>query len=72
VVRLRLEGDVKGRPSRIVQLGLAWEVRRLGEPEGEGGDPSLGSSDGRSVAGGFPAVSQEPDVGDRADASRDG
>jgi ABC-2 type transport system ATP-binding protein/lipopolysaccharide transport system ATP-binding protein len=72
VVRLRLEGDVKGRPNRIVQLGLSWDVRRLDEPDGLGDGPPRGSSDGRSVAGGFAGVPEEPDVGDRADAPRDG
>jgi ABC-type polysaccharide/polyol phosphate transport system ATPase subunit len=27
--RFRLEGDVKGRPRRVVDLGLPWDVRRL-------------------------------------------
>ncbi len=31
-LRLRLEGDAKGRRNRIVQLGLAWEVERVAEP----------------------------------------
>ena len=31
VLRLRLEGDVKGRPNRTLQLGLSWEVERAGE-----------------------------------------
>jgi ABC-2 type transport system ATP-binding protein/lipopolysaccharide transport system ATP-binding protein len=29
--RFRLEGDVKGRPRRIVSLELPWDVRRVGE-----------------------------------------
>ena len=29
--RFRLEGDVKGRPRRIMSLELPWDVRRVGE-----------------------------------------
>jgi ABC-type polysaccharide/polyol phosphate transport system ATPase subunit len=31
--RFRLEGDVRGRPRRIVSLALPWQVRRVGGPE---------------------------------------
>jgi ABC-type polysaccharide/polyol phosphate transport system ATPase subunit len=31
--RFRLEGDVKGRPRRIMSLDLPWDVRRVGEGE---------------------------------------
>jgi ABC-type polysaccharide/polyol phosphate transport system ATPase subunit len=31
--RFRLEGDVRGRPRRIMSLELPWEVRRVGQGE---------------------------------------
>ena len=38
VLRLRLEGDAKGRPNRIAQLGLRWTVEQSG-PESQSGLP---------------------------------
>jgi ABC-2 type transport system ATP-binding protein/lipopolysaccharide transport system ATP-binding protein len=33
VLRFRLEGSTKGRADRVLQLGLAWEVQRVGGVE---------------------------------------
>jgi len=44
--RFRLEGDVRGRPRRIVSLGLPWDVRRVDE------ELTLPPRTGRSAARG--------------------
>jgi ABC-type polysaccharide/polyol phosphate transport system ATPase subunit len=45
--RFRLEGDVRGRPRRIVSLGLPWDVRRIDDA-----DRALPPRTGRSAARG--------------------
>jgi hypothetical protein len=36
VLRFRLEGSTLGRPRRVVQLGLPWDVREVGVPAAGG------------------------------------
>jgi ABC-type polysaccharide/polyol phosphate transport system ATPase subunit len=45
--RFRLEGDVRGRPRRVVSLGLPWDVRRVDDS-----DPALPPRMGRPAARG--------------------
>jgi hypothetical protein len=40
VLRFRLRGDAKGRPNRVVQLGVPWDVRSV---------PAVARSTGRAI-----------------------
>ncbi|MGH3080266.1 MAG: ABC transporter ATP-binding protein [Gaiellaceae bacterium] len=41
VLRFRLEGSTKGRADRVLQLGLSWDVERVGGPEPVGAEQAV-------------------------------